>query len=462
MPKPSYPKYFKEKPKPKAHASKVKDRHPTYISIYQPKATTTVKQNDHNIPNNESKPLSFHIQNTTSNLLKEEEKAYEVLITDFKFFPQNITVATNSVVSWKVDKNETVHDSCVYDLEARSFVILIHDKEIVESDLLSKDQIFTHKFKRPGVYRVQCANYKEIQGYVEVSDHPEDKKLEKEQESLRYIERSPESKRNISAKNTPEMKDSLLLIKDFECEGIKELILELSLKSASDKGTRGRKLSSEDEVIEDIQEHSRRYERATSEIRNQGEINIYDSLISREFNGIKIRSRDQSIKSEKKEKVQEKKNIFLKEEIRDFSVGNEEEENVIRELNFDVPKKIVEERFKLFKSPILVSIKNPRDEEQKFDLALNHSQECIIIHNEVNEEESEEIEEPKEDQLLAFLKQEIKIPVENLKKKLAKSNHKKRRGSYKASNQEVDRISALKAFLANSKKIIIFEIYNFF
>jgi len=453
MPKPSYSKIFKEKPKTKSQPSKAKNRHPTYISIYQPKVTPVEKEKGSNgaIEPYNSAPKNLNVDLT--HVTYEEEKVHEVLITDFKFFPQHIAITTNSVVSWRVDKNETVHDSGVYTLEARSFVILIHDSETIESDLLSKDQKFSHRFEKPGLYRIQCANYREIQGYVEVYDNIENKPSYKELEYLRYLEKSPESKKNISTKNTPEMKDSLLLIKDFECEGIKELILELSLKSNSEKGLREHNFSSEDEIIEDFEEHSRRYEKATNEIRNQTDVNIYDSLISREFNGIKIKSRDQSQHSEKQtkqNKTQDRTNILFREKERDFSLGHKEE-NVARELNFEVPKKAVEERFKMFKNPVLVSIKNPRDEEQKFDLALNHSQECIIL-SEGTHEEKDFVQSPKEDKFLAFLKQELKGPIRNMKKRINKSNYKKRRGSYKVSNQEIERVSALKTFLTNSKK----------
>jgi len=227
------------------------------------------------------------------------------------------------------------------------------------------------------------------------------------------------------------------------------------MKSASDKGGKDYSLLGEDEIIMD---QNRRYNSVAHGIRNQKEVNIYDSLMSREFNGLKLRSRDQSIKSEhdcdNRHGMKSEDNIFLKRK-KVFGDNEDEEDEVQRELNFDLPKEYVEARLEMFKSPILFSLKNPKDEEQQF--AINQGQECIEEQVEeptattVVVKEEEKVETSGEDLFLAFLKKELKEPVKKLKKKVNRNNYYRRRrnNSKNKIEEDMDRISALKDFLEN-------------
>jgi len=444
MPKPSFAKVFVEKPKPKRNNQKPKGHHTYYTSVYEPKLNQA-RVNNENCTRKEEPVIETRKLESEAKLHQEEEKTIEILITDFKFVPQKIIVASGTKVTWRVDKNETIHESSVYAMETRSFVINIkHGSEIVESELLSKDQTFSYRFTKSGKYQIQCANYLQIQGIIEVSNDGSQSCFA-EPEPLKELgfstpmDHTAEEQNN---NNNPwqdqlETKNSLLLFNELENNDIKELILELSMKSASDKGGKDYSLLGEDEIIMD---QNRRYDTVTSGLLNQKEVNIYDSLISREFNGLKLRSRDQSIKSDHSQRIKSEDNIFLKKKkvYEDGFCNLDDEDEVQRELNFDLPKEYVESKLEMFKSPILFSLKNPKDEEQKFG--------CAVVNTDEN------VQEP-EDKFFSFLKKELKDPVKKLKKKVYSRNnyYKRRRNNSKNKIEEdMDRISALKDFLTNS------------
>ncbi len=452
MPKPSFTKVFVEKPKPKRNNQKPKGHHTYYTSVYEPKPNQA-RVNNENRPRKEEPVKETRKLESEVQLHQEEEKAFEILITDFKFVPHKIIIASGTKVTWRVDKNETIHQSSVYAMETRSFVINIkHGSEIIESELLSKDQTFSYRFTKSGKYQIQCANYLQIQGIIEVSNDGSQSCMAepaplKELGFSMTIDSPVEEQNN---NNNPwqdqlETKNSLMLFNELENNDIKELILELSMKSASDKGGKDYSLLGEDEIIMD---QNRRYDNVASGLLNQKEVNIYDSLISREFNGLKLRSRDQSIKSEKSQRIKSEDNIFIKKK-KVYEDGGEDDDEVQRELNFDLPKEYVESKLEMFKSPVLFSLKNPKDEEQKFDFAMNSAQECSIVIKEETQETN-----VGEDKFLSFLKKELKEPVKKLKKKFhSRSNYYRRRrnnSKNKVEEEDMDRISALKDFLTNS------------
>jgi len=452
MPKPSFTKVFVEKPKPKRNNQKSKGHYTYYTSVYEPKPNQN-RVNDENYIRKEEPAIRNENIKRKTHFEKEGGKTMEILITNFKFYPQKIIVASGTTVTWRVDKNESIHESSVYGLETRSFVINVkHGSEIFESELLSKDQTFSYRFTKSGKYQIQCANYLQIQGIIEVSNDGSQSCFA-EPEPMRVSDSFGEEKQNKNPwEDELETKNSLLLFKELENDGIKELILELSMKSASDKGGKDYGLLGEDEIIMD---QNRRYDSVANGLRNQKEMNIYDSLMSREFNGLKLRSRDQSIKSERdhSHRMKSEDNIFLKRKKVYGDVDDEEEDEVQRELNFDLPKEYVEARLEMFKQPILFSLKNPKDEEQQF--AINQGQECISM-DEVEEPtaaitEEKKLERPGEDLFFAFLKKELKEPVKKLKKKVNRNNYYKRRrnNSKNKTEEDMDRISALKDFLEN-------------
>jgi len=135
-------------------------------------------------------------------------------------------------------------------------------------------------------------------------------------------------------------------------------------------------------------------------------------------------------------------NIFLKKKkVYDGCTLEDDEDDVQRELNFDLPKEYGESKLEMFKSPILFSLKNPKDEEQKFDSAMKYSETCIVTAE----------EHPEEDKFFSFLKKELKEPVKKMKKKINRNNYYKRRrnNSKNKIEEDMDRISALKDFLTN-------------
>ncbi len=283
---------------------------------------------------------------------------------------------------------------------------------------------FSHRFKKSGVFEIQCANYLEIKGCIEVFDMDDEVLNTSKSIMSQHLEETP-SKKRYAEETFTEMGGTspLITINDFEVAGIKELILELSRQSTSEK--KQKQFLSDG----DIDEQTWRFSDNSSKKQTQKEL--------------KRKSRESSIRSEKENNHPDS----LKSECKELNSHNTEKTIDIT-MN---PKTVFGNRSKAFQFPVLLSLKNPRDEEQKFHLASSHSQECLEQLNTGKEENRSSISED----IFQYLRNELQGQMQMFKKNLNKNknNQKRNRGMSKSEQQEREKIANLKDFLSNSKQL---------
>jgi amicyanin len=80
----------------------------------------------------------------------------KVMIDNFKFAPEQMTVAAGATITW-VNRDDIPHSIVVPSLGVRS-------------QLMNKGQLFTFRFDRPGTYEYMCGLHPFMHGKVVVQN----------------------------------------------------------------------------------------------------------------------------------------------------------------------------------------------------------------------------------------------------------------------------------------------------
>jgi hypothetical protein len=404
-------------------------------------ALSNSKSRDTNTPLQAiSSESSSKTSSTSSNSKEKDLIIKEVLLADFKFSPKTLRIKTDTTVKWIIGENKNSHESGIYTMTTRSFVIRINDID-VESELLHKGESFVYTFDKAGTYEIECANYTRIKGVIEVYEDEAESMMSKLQENYRervnlfgseindLLKHKPkQSKSSTTTTTTIVPVETLVNRKDLENDRTKMLLLELSSQKSSKMNKSiycGSASESEEEKNDkeeekdDLRESLVLPDRHPNNISNQScdydTMNFLQEWITRDFH-----DEDFDSKSDFK---------FIQSDIR-----------------FQPERNALDDLIDSEMQPPLVNLKNRADEEQKFALTTTNTEE---INAKAIEEKEDAIEESTpSDNFLLFLKKSINenkdklVPSKIYSKVSPAASEYVERGN--------SRIDAMKEFLLNS------------